>query len=717
MIFQTIKNHFSYQRAAIYLVVAAFFFSVLTYFAVVKSEYFESNNYLITFLFVIDFSILLFLIILVSRKLFSLWIKRKEASQGSRLQTRILVMFSLLSIIPAILIAVFSSIFFQFVIDSWFDQRVSTVLDESVVVAESYMKEHVEAIKIRAKAMALEVDNNIVRYNLVENPRLFQDVVSSLSDLNALSEAVIFLNHRPIIRSKFGASLSLEVFPEELYNHALSGEVVVIKNVPNKIRAMTALHAIPNSFLVVGKYIDDKVVGHVEKSHGAALQYNNLKTQIVQTQIKFIILFLLVSTLLLIVAIYVGIVFAGKIMDPITKLLYATKQVQKGDFAARVDEGPENDEIANLSRAFNLMTHHISDQKDKLLSAYNEINDKRKFSEAVLKGVSTGILVLTLDKKISLVNDSAANLLGINDKLAKNQMLKNILPEAEQYLDQLSAGSAKSISAEIKFRSRSGMLTFFIKIVKETANGKVTGYIMTFDDMTELAHAQRYAAWSDVARRIAHEVKNPLTPIHLSAERLKRKYKDEVSDAETFEKYTSTIIKHVSDIGKIIEEFSRFARMPQAILEISDLSKIVSDIVFSRKCVSNDIEYITDIQDDVKIYCDQTQINQMLINVMKNSEESIELRIKNSKQIGKISVTLLKDGINAIIMIKDNGVGFNEATLSKITEPYFTTRDQGTGLGLAIVKKIVDDHSGKLIMKNEKDKQAVITILFPLIKE
>ena len=716
MILQKIINNFSYRKTTLYLTALAVLSSIATYSAITSPSSF--NPYLIVLLSLLDFVLLLALVILLSRKLFSLWIKRREATQGSRLQTRILVMFSLVSSIPAILIAIFSTIFFQFVIDSWFDKKISIVLDESVVVAESYLHEHIEAIKVRAKAMALEVDNNVVRYNLELNQGLFTEIITSLADLNALSEAVIFLNHRPVIRSKFGASLSLEVFPEEYYKQALVGEVVVIENVPNKIRAMVMLHSIPNSFLVVGKYIDDKVIEHVKKSQGAAYQYNGLKEKILKTQIRFIFLFLMVTLLLLLAAMYVGISFAGKIMSPIAELLYATKKVQQGDFAARVDEGPINDEIANLSRAFNLMTSRIAEQKDKLWFAYNEINKKRKFSEAVLAGVSTGIIVLSVDRKISLINDAAVSFLNVaTTREAKNKFLKDVLSESEEYLDQIVHKSDKSISTEVQIRRGHKILTIFMKIVKEFNRGKVTGYIITFDDMTELAQAQRYAAWSDVARRIAHEVKNPLTPIHLGAERLRKKYKDQVSDPETFEKYISTIIKHVSDISRIIEEFSRFARMPKTVLEEADLSKIVSEIVFSRKCVSTKIVYYTDIEPGIRIYCDQTQINQIFINILKNAEESIELRGVSSKKTGKIWVYVSQDEKNAIVSIRDNGVGFDEETLSKITEPYFTTRDQGTGLGLAIVKKIVDDHNGKLIMRNEEDKQAVVTVLFPVIKD
>lgn len=707
-----IRNCADNKQFPIYLFFVTFLSFVFTYFSIISNENF--NSYLIVSLFLVDFILVVALVILISRRMFATWIKRKESSSGSRLQTRILVMFSLLSSVPALLIAIFSTIFFQFVIDSWFDKKVSVVLDESVVVAESYLKEHVDSIKSRTKAMAFEVDNNVVRYNLENNPGLFAEIVNSLTELNALSEAAIFFNHQPIIRSRFGASLSLEIFPESYYNKALAGEVVVIDNLPNKIRAMVMLRSIPNSFLVVGKYVDDKVIDHIKKSQGAAHDYNNIKQRILQTQIRFILLFLLISLLLLLISIYIGIVFAGKIMSPIADLLYATKRAQMGDFTAKVIEGPLNDEIGNLSRAFNLMTSTISEQQDKLLAAYNEIDSKRKFSEAVLTGVSTGIVVISKDRKISLINKAGAELLGIATADKKHKFLKDLLPEIEKYLDELIAKKDSSINVDIQVRRSHKILTLFLKITKEIISKQVIGYIITFDDMTELAHAQRYAAWSDVARRIAHEVKNPLTPIHLGAERLRTKYINQVKDPEMFEKYIGTITKHVSDIGKIIDEFSRFARMPKAVLEECDLSKIVADIVFSRKCISNKIKYHTKIESKIKAYCDHTQLNQLFTNILKNSEESIEAKGRSGKIVGNIWVEVVKDEKYIEVTIKDDGLGFNEQFLSRLTEPYFTTRDAGTGLGLSIVKKIVDDHEGKLIMMNEADNRAVVKVLFPL---
>jgi two-component system, NtrC family, nitrogen regulation sensor histidine kinase NtrY len=706
------------RKIIFFLIGASIVFAMLTYLALKQADSdLTQNSYVLILLFFIDSILFFSFVIFLSRKLFSIWIKRKQKSQGSRLQSRILVMFGLLSIIPAILIAIFSTFFFRHVIDSWFDKKLNIVLDESIVVAGSYLKEHQEVIKIRAKAMAMEIDNNIIQYDLVSNERIFVDIVSSLTDLNALSEAVIFHNHTPIIRSRFGASLSFTNFSEEDYRKAASGEIVVIKDYPDKVRAMAALRSIPNSFLVVGKYIDSKVVNHIKKSQGAAEQYRNLKNKIVNTQLQFTVIFLLVSMLVLLTSMYIGISFAGTISNPIINLVNATKKVQAGNFSTKLEEGPENDELANLSRAFNLMTERIAAQQDKLIQANNEIDDKRKFNEAVLSGVSTGIIALSTDRKIELINESGAKLLNVGKKSIVGYTIDKVILECAELIDNIAENyqKHKKIHSEISIKTGRKFLTLFVQIVAEVRNKKIIGYIITFDDMTELVQAQRYAAWSDVARRIAHEVKNPLTPIRLGAERLDSKYAKEVKDSVTFQKYTKTIIRHVNDIGKIIEEFSRFARMPAPVMDEVDIAQVVNDLVFSRQCVVTRIKYLVNTEDNLKVLCDQTQINQMLINVLKNSEESIEATERFNNNEGKIEVSVSRNNKNANILIKDNGKGFKVASLDKITEPYFTTRASGTGLGLAIVKKIIDDHNGKLIIKNDKNNCAVINIMLPLI--
>jgi two-component system nitrogen regulation sensor histidine kinase NtrY len=550
----------------------------------------QTGHKTVATLLCIDAALICILSGLIIRKLKHIWKNYTHKTSGARLKSKILVMFGLSSIVPAILIALFSCLFFRYVMDSWFDKNIERVLHESGDVATAYLKEHEESIKIRAKAMAMEVDNNIIKYDLAQNDRLFKEVISTLTDLNSLSEAAIFHNNKSIINSRLGVSLSLETFPEDYYQRALSGECVTINNSPNKVRAMTMLHSIPNGFLVIGELVDQDIITHVQKSKLTAERYKTLKSQIVQTQFRFVAGFLVITTLVLLVAIYGAIFFSDTITQPIISLVTATRKVQLGDFSAKVIENKSKDEIGDLSRAFNVMLERIV---------------------------------------------------------------------AQQY---------------------------------------------------ELMQAERYAAWSDVARRVAHEVKNPLTPIRLSAERIEKKYADGSGEPDVFRKYTSTIIKHVIDIGRIIEEFSHFARMPAPRMQEINLSELIQDFVLARQYMTPKVKYILDIQPHIVLLCDQTQINQLLINLIKNSEEAIETFNQTE---GQIWVSLYVENKYASLTIQDNGGGFTKIAMNKATDIYFTTKDKGSGIGLAIVKKVVDDHGGKLIIHNSNGR-AIVNILIPL---
>ena len=681
------------------------------YLYVNKEKNGEHSSYIFL---VLGASLLLFFcfIIFLLRTIFFTKTKQDQKLYGSRLQKRILLIFSLLSGVPTLILSIITTVFLYYIIESWFDKKITTVLEETVLVAESYLKENQEIVKMKTKAIAGELDDNLIKHDLGSNPRLFFDVINSFVELNDMSEAVVIYNHAPIMRSKFGISLSLERLPSEYYKRAAKGEVVVFKKF-NRLRAMTMLHGIPNGFLIVGKQIDTTITDHIKKSQNAAEKYKSIKRNILEVQLKFAIAFLGISVLLLLIAGGIGVAFSRAIVDPIIRLVQATKKVREGIFTTKLSEGPENDEIANLSRAFNVMTERISEQQKNLVQAYNEIDKKRKFVEMVLAGVSTGIMALCPSYRVKLINEAGRKLLQLERKKIRDLDVFQILPEALKLITKISDSKVKEISGEINAKVGGRLLTLLIKIGAELdKNKKIISYTMAFDDMTQLIQAQRYEAWSDIARRIAHEVKNPLTPIYLSAERIKQKYSKYIQNTKDFNMYINTIIKHSQDIKKIIEEFSRFARMPSPVFEEISLSQLVTDIIFSRKVAGEGIEFKTKIKKNIMGSFDSTQIRQLLTNIIKNSEESVRSS-SNDKGRKFIMVSLYKKGNLAHILVEDSGKGFEEESINKIIEPYFTTKTKGTGLGLAIVKKIVDDHEGKLIMKNTSHNNAVIEVVLP----
>ncbi|MEQ9115905.1 MAG: ATP-binding protein [Rickettsiales bacterium] len=710
-----LKRSFT-SKLAIVVAVASVIAAISTYIAMTSSSsLITPNSKQITILLFVDLVLFLTFAILISRRLMQFYTKKHIVGSNSKIQTRILMVFSIIACIPTITVAIFSTVFFNFVIESWFDKRITTALDESVIVAESYLKEHKDVLRVRTKAMAMELDNNIIYYDLTSNMPMFFQILNTFVELNAVSEAVVFNNNIPIVKSKYGNSLSFERFPIEAFQKAAEGEVVILDNNPNKIRSVVALSSLPSTYLVVGKLIDSNVLNHIAESQGAASKYRAIKDRLNSLQIKFSLIFLAVSLLILVIALWFGITFSSKITKPIQRLLEATEKIKEGKFSFRVKEGKNNDELSYLAKAFNLMTKHIAGQQEKLVDAYNKIEDKHKFSQTVLSGVSAGIIALSSDKKIILINDSALKMLQLKSKDVHKKNITNIIPELNNILQNATQTPDTLVSEELSIKIKRKLLNIVFRVVAESDNKRIDGFIVTFDDMTQLVQAQRLAAWSDVARRIAHEVKNPLTPIQLSADRLKTKFADQVNDKEAFSRYLSTIIRHTADIAEIIGEFSNFAKMKSPTLEEFDIAKSVSDIVLSRQYLDNKIKYSFESnKQSINIFADQTQITQVIVNLLKNSEESLHGTKMYESGKSYIDVKLEKVKNSVKIKVVDNGKGFDKDIIARLTEAYFTTRTKGTGLGLSIVQKIIDDHKGSLDLYNNSNGRAVVEIELPL---
>lgn len=704
---------------AFILFVASLFSSIATYVLLSRdSTTLYYSNYVIVLL-ILDLILFLSLTIVVSRKLFLIWVSQKNKNYGSRLQNKILIMFSAIASIPTIIVVISAMLFFNYIVDSWFDKKISTVLDESIEVAEFYITDKQNTIKNRATTIAAELNANILKYNLLDNRVLFSDVLSSLTDLNNLSEAVVLYNNTPIARSRLGISLSFETFPEHFLKESKHEPFLIpLQGDSNRVRAIIALNSIPNGYLVIGQYMDDKIIDHIEKSKRAALKYKGIKQNIAKMEIRFAIVFIIVSLLTLFASIYAGIVFSSNFTKPIYLLVQATEKARQGIFSMKVKEGPDNDEIAVLSKAFNEMISRIAQQQDKLLTAYKEIHDKSKFNETILSGISTGVIAVSKDNKIQLINTAGARLLELDPKkIISKEVNENIDKKIEMFLPLIQnalKAESKTSDGELNVKIGPRISTLVVRVIADISNKNSYKCIIAFDDMTDALHAQKDKAWSDVARRIAHEIKNPLTPIYLAAERLKQKYSDQVNDKSSFSLYIDTIIRHVKDIGLIIQEFTYFAKMPSPVFTKIPLSKIVSDIATSRKIITSKIKYIIEVEKNIYAFCDETQINQVLINILKNAEESVEESETGKNNMGEIHVSLRKEEKKIKLTISDNGRGFEQKIIKKLTEPYFTTRNKGTGLGLTIVKKIVDDHEGKLIIKSDEVYKAVVIIELPL---
>lgn len=682
-----------------------------TYNELTKSQLSAIQNpATIIILIVINLILILSLAILVVRKLFRLWHKSKQ--QSGKLQNRIIFMFCLVAAVPTIIVTVFSTIFFNFGIQSWFDQRVSTAINESVVVAGSYFDVQLKLIESDVRIMSQDIDY-LAEHNFYNIDHLESYLNKQAEDKN-LVEAVIFkLDENKIIaQSNYNFTIPFNDLPDDAIEAAEANNIVVMKaDEDNKVRALVQLELTNDTYLLIGRVVDNQVLEHMINTKGAASEYERLRGKISNLQIQFLIIFIVVSVLLLFAAIWLGIILSSALIKPLNRLVSATEQITEGDFNIDVNISNKSDEISVLARAFNIMALELGTQRQKLIEANHEVEAKHHFSETVLSGVSAGVVALDLNRKVSAINPTAINILSLDkDVDLKNQSFDDLCPEIASLLHHAHEFIGHELKKEIVINRGTRSSILIVRIITEKFLGKTEGYIITFDDVTTLVLAQRSAAWADVARKIAHEIKNPLTPIHLSAERLRKKYSGEVSDIKNFDKYIEIIVKHVKDIGMMVEEFVQFARMPTPKFNDANLSQLVREAIFSRKCLDKNIQYITQIDiDPAIINCDSRQISQVLLNLLKNAEEAIEEGKSSDK--GEINIKLHKQEKFIELEIIDNGGGFPSELFDRLTEPYMTSKSTGTGLGLAIVKKILDDHKIDLSFANN-DAGATIRLTF-----
>ena len=704
------------RKLAIALAIPALASGVATYLALTGAPPFGPHPNAVLSLLNLDLILLLALGAVIAKRLVEVWAERRRGLAGSRLQIRLVVLFSLIAVMPTIIVAGFSYLFFSFGVESWFSERVRTAITESLAVAEAYLHEHQQAIRADVLAMANDLNRDAVQLAL--NPQHLEQVVSAQAALRGLAEAMVFdrAGHM-LARSSLSFTLGFEPIPDDAIHLADTGDVAIMTNdSDDRVRALVRLNQFGDVYLYVGRFIEPRVLNHMEETQRAAALYEQMEGQRSGFQITFALIFMVVALLFLVAAVAIGIHFATQFAGPISRLITAAEQVRGGDLAARVPEGEKDDELASLSRAFNRMTYQIESQQRELREANRQLDERRRFTETVLTGVSAGVIGLDSLGRINLPNRSASALLGTDLEQAIGQDLAEVGPEMAGLLGEAERRPERLAQSQIELIRGNSTRTLLVRIAAEHNGRNISGFVVTFDDITELLSAQRKAAWADIARRIAHEIKNPLTPIQLAAERLRRRYLKEIKkDAETFTICTDTIIRHVGDIGRMIDEFSSFARMPTPVLKPENLVEIVHRAVFLQRTAHPEIAFEPVFPSrPVIVNCDARLVGQALINIVKNAIESIEARKAedSASPAGRIRVSVAEEDGQAAVFIKDNGKGLPQHGREQLTEPYVTTRIKGTGLGLAIVKKIMEDHHGELVLEDGDPEGARVSLHF-----
>lgn len=683
-----------------------------------------------------DAFLLLILATIIGFRVRRLWVQRKQKLAGSRLHIRLLGLFGVVTIIPSILVAVFSGLFFHYGIESWFSKQVQEALDKSLVVAQSYLKEHQGSIKADLALAGHDLARELAV--LRHNPEMFNEYLSLMSRVRSFREAIVFDENNVILgRSNTTIILDFEPVSLDVIDSARQGEMPILNSESSdRVRSLMRVDS-PYSpgavYLYVGRLVDPDVVSHIHAVEGAVNVYKTLEEDQSRWQFALYGFFLALVLLLLLMAAWAALVLSNQIVRPIGYLIRAAQDLGEGKLKVRVPEFSkgkkfsQDDEFSLLCQSFNTMAGQLETQRKDIKDAAEHIEERRHFTETVLSGVSSGVIGLDARGMINLPNQAASAILLEDFETKKGVYLGDILPEIDPLLQEIRHVQEKTyIEKQISILKDGKSRTFFIRLKRlETLNPQ-SGFVITFDDLTNQLSDQRKAAWADVARRIAHEIKNPLTPIQLSAQRLNRKYLPQIQeDHESFKRCVETILRQVETIGNLVSEFSSFARMPAPVIAEENLEDIVELAIDLQKNAHPFIRYgfIWEIPKEVRFLCDRTQINQLLTNLLQNAADSIREKQEafekkqktksGQKEDGRITIRGVLEETVLVIYIEDSGNGFPHVGRDRLMEPYYTTKASGTGLGLPIARKIVEDHGGSITLMNGDHGGAQIILCFP----
>ena len=705
------------RKLAIALLVAAIA-SGLTTYSVLTGSFgaAQGQNRMAAILLLIDLVVLLLLGVLLARRLVTLWIQRRRGLAGARLHARMVLLFGIAAMTPTIIVAIFTTLFVNFGIEAWFSQRVNTAVDGAKYVAQAYLQEHRQRLSDSALDMAAGLRNNGF---LSLSQQQLDQVLSANAWVRQLDEAAVIDGRRQILANA-GANLLLAYdldLPDWAFNQARRGQALVLPSpTGDRVRALVQLDPVTDTFLYVGRLVDPQVLSYVQDATGAAAAYQDLDHRRSGVQITFAFIFVVVALLILFASVWIALVFASHLVRPMGLLADAAERVRSGDLSVRVAEGPPGDEVGSLSRAFNRMTSQLQSQRRELIDANSQLDQRRRFTELVLSGVSAGVVGIDHEGRIELPNRSACELLSVDLTAHVGERLQDLVPEMAELLDEAIAAPQRPVEAQINVERAGQTRNLLLRVSAGRGEGEGHRFVVTFDDVTELLGAQRKAAWADVARRIAHEIKNPLTPIQLSAERLKRKYLRQITDdPATFQVCTDTIVRQVGDIGRMVDEFSAFARMPAPVMLRENIVELCRQSLFLQQSAHPQIAYHVNLpQTPLLLDCDATLVGRAVTNLLQNAADAIDGRLSDQPggPAGEIWLTLGMQKGEAFILIEDNGRGLPKVERYRLTEPYVTTRAKGTGLGLAIVKKIMEDHGGNLILDDRPGGGASVRLIF-----
>ncbi len=664
-----------------------------------------THEVVVTLLAANAFTIFL-LVVVIATQVWGVVQARRRGRAAARLHVRIVALFSIIAAVPAVLVAVVASVTLDRGVDRLFSQQTQSLIENSLIVADAYVREHVQFVRADSIATAIELARAKPLFD--QSREQFHQFLAAQASIRGLP-AVMLLDKDLKVVDQIGTPTSqsfAKPAPEALAGMNDTEPQVAMFLDANYVAAIIKLRGYNDTYLYIARLLDPRVLAQLRATQAGVAQYADIATRRVGIQIAFGLMFTVIALIVLLSAVWIGLNFANYLVAPIRRLIGAAQVVATGNLYVQVPTRRSEGDLAQLGETFNKMTQELRTQRDDIVRARDLIDSRRRFTEAVLAGASAGIIGVDAESCISILNRSAERLIGRSEAEALGRPLVELVPELADMFTTARTGMQRLVQGQVTINRNGRDRNLSVRVTTEQAGAAERGHVVTLDDITELVTAQRTSAWADVARRIAHEIKNPLTPIQLSAERLRRRYGAAIKDDDgIFKQCTDTIVRQVDDIKRMVDEFSRFARMPKPVMTAEDVADTVRQVVFLQRVGNADIDIDVDIAEDpMRARFDRRLISQGLTNIIKNATEAIAAVPPAELGRGHIRVTAGREGEDIVIDVVDNGIGLPKENRSRLLEPYVTTREKGTGLGLAIVGRILEDHGGRIELSDAADK-------------
>ena len=665
----------------------------------------EPTRHVVYSFLLINAATILLLVGIIIREVWQVVQARRRGRAAARLHVQIVSLFSVIAALPAVLVAIVANVTIDRGLDRLFSGPTREAIQNSLSIARAYTDEHAQLIGGDILGMANDVARARPLYD--QDRRTFLDLLTASAQSRNLPSAILIDNDRnPLAEAQTGIKLSYAPPPPELLSN-VSEDQPEISVLPeeNYVAAVIRLRAFNDTFLYVARPLDPRVVAQLRQTEIGVAEYAQIESRRLGIQVAFAQMFAVIGLTILMASVLIGLNFANWLVAPIRNLMSAANIVSTGDLHVQVPVHKSEGDLAQLGETFNKMTQELRSQRDELVNASDLIDSRRRFIEAVLSSASAGIIGVDASGSVGILNRSAEKLIGHAESETLDHPLSDVLPELDDMMKTAREGTQRLVQGQITINRDGHERNLSVRVSAEQTSHSRDSYIITLDDITDLVSAQRTSAWGDVARRIAHEIKNPLTPIQLSAERIRRKFGKVITeDKAIFEQCTDTIVRQVDDIRRMVDEFSRFARMPKPLMEGEDVADTVRQAVFLMRVGHPDLDIEAEIkQDPMRAQFDRRLISQALTNIIKNATEAIEQVPAEELGKGRIDVIAARENDDIVIDVIDNGIGLPKVARARLLEPYVTTRQKGTGLGLAIVGRVLEDHGGRIELKDASD--------------